>query len=175
MLILPVTGKISRHNLPLVTIGLILINCLVFFCFQLNDERRTHEAITFYFTSGLSEMEMPRYIEYRKATSEENSGRQDLEKLSDEELWKLYLAMRADIEFIEKLRTDQIITPNDADYSTWSQFRNQYEYLESKIVSANYGLIPAQAKPLTFSRICSCMVALSICWGTWFFYGWSVV
>ena len=150
MLILPVTGKISRHNLPLVTIGLILINCLVFFCFQLNDERRTHEALTFYFTSGLSEMEMPRYIEYRKATSEENSGRQDLEKLSDEELWKLYLAMRADIEFIEKLRTDQIITPNDSDYSTWSQFRNQYEYLESKIVSANYGLIPAQAKPLTF-------------------------
>jgi membrane associated rhomboid family serine protease len=150
MLIVPVTGKINRHNLPLVTIGLILMNCLVFFCFQLNDARRSHEALTFYFTSGLSEIEMSRYIEYRQAASEENSGRQDLTKLSDEELWNLYSSMRADIEFIEKLRNDQIITPNDADYSTWSQFRNQYEYLESKIISANYGLIPAQAKPLTF-------------------------
>ena len=150
MLIVPVTGKISRHNLPLITIGLILINCLVFFIFQLNDERRSHEAISFYFTSGLSEIEMSRYIEYTNATSEENSGLQDLEKLSDEALWNLYLAMRADTEFIEKLRSDQIITPHDAEYSTWSQFRNQYEYLESKITSANYGLIPAQAKPLTF-------------------------
>lgn len=150
MIIVPVTGKISRRNLPLVTIGLILINCLVFFIFQLNDERRSHEAITFYFTSGLSEIEMSRFIEYRNAASEENSGPQDLEKLSDEELWSLYLSMNGDTAFIEKLRSDQIITPQDSEYSTWSQFRNQYEYLESKITSANYGLIPAEAKPLTF-------------------------
>ncbi len=146
MLIVPVTGKISRHNLPLITIGLILINCLVFFIFQLNDQRRSHEAISFYFTSGLSEMEMPRFIEYRDADAEPP----DLENLSDEELWNLYLSMNSDTEFIEKLRSDQIITPNDAEYSTWSQYRNQYEYLESKVTSANYGLIPAQAKPITF-------------------------
>jgi membrane associated rhomboid family serine protease len=150
MIIVPVTGKISRRNLPLVTIGLILINCLVFFCFQLNDERRSHEAITFYFTSGLSEIEMSRFLEYRNAASEENTEPQNLEKLSDEELWSLYLSMNGDTEFIEKLRGDQIITPQDSEYSTWSQFRNQYEYLESKITSANYGLIPVKAKPLTF-------------------------
>ena len=146
MLIVPVTGKISRHNLPLITIGLILINCLVFFIFQLNDQRRSHDAIMFYFTSGLSEIEMSRFIEYR----DEDAESQDLENLSDEELWNLYLSMNSDTEFIEKLRSDQIITPNDAEYSTWSQYRNQYEYLESKITSANYGLIPAQAKPITF-------------------------
>jgi hypothetical protein len=82
MIIVPVTGKISRRNLPLVTIGLILINCLVFFIFQLNDERRSHEAITFYFTSGLSEIEMSRFLEYRNAASEENTEPQNLEKLS---------------------------------------------------------------------------------------------
>ncbi len=150
MIIVPVTGKISRRNLPLVTIGLILINCLIFFCFQLNDARRSHEAITYYFTSGLSEIEMARFIEYRNTASENKSEPQDLEKLSDEELWSLYLSMRADTEFIEKLRSDQIITPQDAEYSTWSHFRNQFEFLESKITSANYGLIPTEAKPFTF-------------------------
>ena len=45
MLIVPVTGKINRRNLPFVTIGLILINCLVFYFFQLNDDRRADEAI----------------------------------------------------------------------------------------------------------------------------------
>jgi membrane associated rhomboid family serine protease len=150
MIIVPVTGKISRHNLPLITIGLILINCLVFFAFQLNDERRSHEAFTFYFTSGLSEIEMSRFIEYRNAASEGNSGPQDLEKLGDEELWNLYLSMNGDTDFIEKLRGDQIITPQDAEYPAWSRLRNEYEYLESKITSANYGLIPVQAKPLTF-------------------------
>jgi len=150
MIIVPVTGKISRRNLPLVTIGLILINCLVFFIFQLNDDRRSHEAITFYFTSGLSEIEMSRFIEYRNTAAEENSGPQDLDKLSDEELWSLYLSMSGDTAFTEKLRTEQIITPQDAEYSAWSQLRNEYEYLESKITSANYGLIPVEAKPLTF-------------------------
>lgn len=150
MIIVPVTGKISRRNLPLVTMGLILINCLIFFIFQLNDDRRSHEAITFYFTSGLSEIEMSRFIEYRDAASEENSGPQDLDKLSDEELWRLYLTMSGDTAFIEKLRKEQIITPQDAEYSAWSQLRNEYEYLESKIISANYGLIPTEATPLTF-------------------------
>ena len=150
MIIVPVTGKISRNNLPLITIGLILINCLVYFIFQLNDQRRSYEALTFYFTSGLSEIEMPRYIQYRDKASAENSEPQVLEQLTDEELWNLYLAMNSDTEFIEKLRSDQIVTPHDAEYATWSQYRNQYEYMESKITSANYGLIPSQAKPLTF-------------------------
>ena len=150
MIIVPVTGKISRRNLPLVTIGLILINCLVYFIFQLNDDRRSHEAITFYFTSGLSEIEMSRFIEYRNSASEANSEWQDLDKLSDEELWSLFLSMRGDTEFIEKLRSEQIITPQDSEYSAWSQLRNEYEYLESKITSANYGLTPVEAKPLTF-------------------------
>ena len=150
MIIVPVTGKISRRNLPVITIGLVLINCLVFFIFQLNDARRSHEAISFYFTSGLSEIEMPRFMEYSRSGTQPNSGVPDLEKLSDEELWKLYLSMRADTEFIEKLRSEQIITPQDANYSIWSRLRIEYEYLESKIVSANYGLIPAEAKPLTF-------------------------
>jgi membrane associated rhomboid family serine protease len=150
MLIVPVTGKISRRNLPLVTIGLILMNCLVFFIFQLNDEQRSQEAITFYFTSGLAEIELTRFIEYRNAASEGNSEPQDLEKMSDEELWSRFLSMRGDTEFIDKLHNEQIVTPQDPDYPAWRRLRNEYEYLESKITSAVYGLTPTEAKPLTF-------------------------
>ena len=69
MFIVPVTGQISRRNLPLVTIGLILINCLVFFIFQSHQTKQYMQAEGYYFTSGLAEIEIARFIEYRNATA----------------------------------------------------------------------------------------------------------
>jgi hypothetical protein len=78
MFIVPVTGKISRRNLPFVTIGLILINCLVYFILQANDTHHQMKAVGFYFTSGLAEIELTRYIEYRNPSPDEASDTQDL-------------------------------------------------------------------------------------------------
>jgi membrane associated rhomboid family serine protease len=150
MLIVPVTGKISRRNLPFVTIGLILINCLVFYFFQLDDDRRTQEAFEFYFSSGLADIEMLRYVEYRGTVSEEHSSPKDLDKLNDDELQELFLSMRGDTEFVKNLRNEKIITPQDPEYAKWSQLRVEYDYLESNIIAASYGFKPNEAKPLTF-------------------------
>ena len=64
MLIIPITGKISWRNPPVITIGLILINCLVYFIFQYGDRDLYYEAELYYFTSGLAKIEMPRYMAY---------------------------------------------------------------------------------------------------------------
>jgi membrane associated rhomboid family serine protease len=150
MFIVPVTGQISRRNLPLVTIGLILINCLVFFIFQSHQAEQYLEAEGYYFTSGLAEIEIARFIEYRNATADEPFDPQELDRLNDEELIELYLKMRQDGEFDAKLRNEKIITPRDPEYHEWKQLRNWYEHLHSKIISAKYGFIPAESKPITF-------------------------
>ena len=149
MFIVPVTGNISRRNLPLLTIGLILINCLIFFIFQSNQAEEYMEAEGYYFTSGLAEMEIYRFIEYRHATMDEPMDSQELDRLNDEELTELYLKMREDGEFEAKLKNEEIITPQDPEYDEWKQLRNWYEDLHSKIISTRYGFTPAEAKPIT--------------------------
>jgi membrane associated rhomboid family serine protease len=150
MFIVPVTGQLSRRHLPLVTIGLILINCLIFFIFQSNQTRQHMEAEGYYFTSGLAEIEMSRFLEYRNRTADESLKPQDLDRLNDEELAELYLRMRQDGQFEAKLRNEEIITPRDSEYHEWKQLRNWYEHLRSKIVSAKFGFTPAESKPVTF-------------------------
>ena len=150
MFIVPVTGQISRRNLPLVTIGLILINCLVFFIFQSHQPEQYLEAEGYYFTSGLAEIEIARFIEYRNATADEPFDPQEIDQLNDEELIELYLKMRQDGEFDAKLRNEKIITLRDPEYHEWKQLRNWYEHLHSKIISAKYGFVPAESKPITF-------------------------
>jgi membrane associated rhomboid family serine protease len=150
MFIVPVIGKISRRNLPFVTIGLILINCLVFFIFQSHQASQYREAEGYYFTSGLAAIELAHFIEYRNPSAEEQPGPETLQRMPEEELIHRYLEMRRDGEFIKKLRNEEIITAQDPDYSRWKQLRPEYEHLQSQIVSVKYGLIPAEARPITF-------------------------
>jgi membrane associated rhomboid family serine protease len=150
MFIVPVTGKISRGNLPFVTIGLILINCLVFFLFQSHQADQYRETEEYYFTSGLAGIELSCFIKYRNPSADGQLDPDTLNRMGEEEIIRHYQQMREDGEFIEKLRNEEIITPKDPDYSEWKQLRAEYENQQSKIVSVKYGFIPAEAKPITF-------------------------
>jgi membrane associated rhomboid family serine protease len=150
MFIVPVTGKISRRNLPVVTIGLILFNCLVFFIFQSNQANQYREAEGYYFTSGLAGIELSRFIKYRNPSAGGQFDLDTLGRMDEEEIIRCYQEMREDGEFIKKLRSEEIITPLDPDYPKWKQLRAEYEHLQSKIVSVKYGFIPAEARPITF-------------------------
>jgi len=150
MFIVPVTGKINRRNLPVVTIGLILVNCLVFFIFQSNQVNQYREAEGYYFTSGLAGIELSRFIQYRNPSADTQVDPAILERMSEDQIIQLYRQMREDGDFIEKLRNAEIITPRDPDYENWKHLRSKYERLQSKIVSVKYGFIPAEARPITF-------------------------
>ena len=150
MFIVPVTGKINRRNLPVVTIGLILINCLAFFLFQSNQAEQYRKAEEYYFTSGLAEIELSRFIKYRNPSADEQLAPKTLERMGEEQIIRHYQKMREDGTFIKKLRNEEIITPRDPDYAAWRHLRAEYEHLQSKIVSVKYGFIPAEAKAITF-------------------------
>lgn len=140
MLLIPLTGKNTWKNPPVVTICLILINCFVFFSFQSNDTNKQVEAETFYFESRLAEIELFRYVHYLN----NNRGDQipDIDRLKEDEIFELHRQMRRDKRFLNLLENDEIIAPQDSVYSEWKTLRRKYEYFLSKVVTHTYGFTP---------------------------------
>ncbi len=150
MLLIPLTDKISWRNPPFVTIIIILLNCLVFFIFQLSDNSRYYEAEQFSWTSGLAKIEIEKYVEYTDTSDSTTSLYNSEGELNEEEAFNLYQKMKQDYDFLAKLQNEEIIAPQDPLYSEWKALREDYEEKRSKITSLNFGFIPAEHRPVTF-------------------------
>ncbi len=150
MVVVPISGKISWKNPPIITICLILINCFIYFIFQLNDNDYYMTVERYYFTCGLAEIEVPRYDIYLK---DKDGGVPDIqadEAMDEDQLFGLYMKMRQDGLFLKKLHEEEIITEADRIYEEWKDLRAEYEELQSKMFSISYGLIPAKKRIFTF-------------------------
>ncbi len=150
MLIIPLTGKISWRNPPVITICIILINCMVFFFFQSGEKEIFYKAKEFYFESKLAEIEIQRYIEYAKQKPKDMPNLKEHKELDKEALVRYQIQMDKDYGFLKKLRNDEIITIEDPVYAKWKRLRNIYEDKLSKVVFIKYGFRPAY-KSLTAS------------------------
>jgi membrane associated rhomboid family serine protease len=126
-----------------VTIGIILLCCLVFFLCQTGEADRQYEVSEYYFKSGLATIEIPRYIAYRDGHSWEEFDADYLEELGEERLSGLFLEMERDYPFLEKLNNDEIIIPADPEFAQWKFLRTEYERKRSQIISLQYGFRPA--------------------------------
>jgi len=149
MFIVPLTGKISWRNPPIVTIGIIFLNCLVFFLFQTGETEKQYEVSEYYFTSGLMSIEVPRYIAYREGRLHEPADSFQPEELDQDTLVRFYLELESDTLFLKKLNHDEIITPADPKYARWKFLRTEYEHRQSQIISLRYGFRPARKSFLT--------------------------
>jgi len=149
MLIIPLTEKISWRNPPIVTIGIILLNCLVFFLFQTGDTQKHYEISEYYFASGLARIEVPKYIAYREGRLQHAADSFNTEDIDDDTLVQYFLKMEQDSSFLDRLSNDKIITPAHPQYARWKVLRNEYEYKRSRIVSFKYGFRPAHKSVLT--------------------------
>jgi membrane associated rhomboid family serine protease len=151
MLIIPLTGKISKQNPPIVTILLILINCFVFFIFQWGDAEKYRKAFEFYLESGLAKMEVTRYGDYIIDTRGEGSISALLgqKELSDDAFMRLYPEMQRDEVFMKKLLNDEIITTEDPGYGPWKSLRMHFEAMKAQTVAQKYGFKPAERSLVT--------------------------
>jgi len=150
MLLIPLTDKISWRNPPVVTVVLILMNCLVYFIFQFDDQKKYFKAEELYFTSGLAEIEIKRYVEYRNTSDNESSLYDAKGRLNQKQALRYYQEMIKDSDYLDRLRNDEIITPRDSEYQKWKELRDEYEYLRAEITGLKYGFKPAEHKPITF-------------------------
>lgn len=150
MLIIPLTGKISKKNPPIVTIAIILINCFVFFVLQAGDTKRYGEATAFYFKSGLARIEVSAYLDYaRTARGAKTKLPPRIKELDEAAIMHLSIKMQSDEAFMEKLLNDEIITPREETYPGWKRLRTQYQDKLNRIVTFRYGFKPAKWSVLT--------------------------
>jgi len=149
MFIIPLTGKISVRNPPIVTIAIVLINCLVWFVLQAGDTDKQIEASELYFTSGLVNIEISHYLAYRDGRLQEPVEVMTDDQFDEETLVQNYLAMQRDELFQQKLKNDEIITPSDQIYAEWKDLRTEHELLRSQLTALQYGFIPKQKSLLT--------------------------
>jgi len=149
MFIIPLTGKISVRNPPIVTIAIVVINCLVWFVLQAGDADKQYKASEFYFTSGLVNIEISHYLAYRDDRLREPVEILTDDQFDEETLVQNYLAMQGDDLFQQKLRNDEIIRPSDPVYAEWKDLKTEYELISSQLTSRRYGFIPERKSLLT--------------------------
>ena len=145
MLIIPLTGKFSWKNLPILTILLILINCTAYLTVQSGDSSDYDDAMMFYAKSGLADIEIGHYATYREAQGK------PLKPVKNPEKRKQYYAheMMNDDAFQNVLQNDGIIKPTEPSYEKWKDLRLQFDARLKRISYMKYGFIPANHDPLT--------------------------
>ena len=149
MLIIPLTGKISLRNPPIVTIAIVLINCLVWFGIQAGDVDKQNEISEFYFNSGLAAIEISYYIAYSEDRLQEQVEVVTGDQFDEETLVQSYLAMQGDRLFQQKLKREEIITRSDPVFAEWKGLTTEYKTMSSQLVTPKYGFIPDQKSLLT--------------------------
>jgi membrane associated rhomboid family serine protease len=155
MLIIPLTGTLSKKNPPIVTIGIIAVCSFVFFVIQSSDMRRYEQAQEFYFDSGLYKVELSAYFTYLSTTRQDRRA----EALAKKQNWSRQAVvvwcqrMMQDAEFQAKLVNDEIIRGDQPGFAEWKGLRSQYDDILSRVVAVRYGFRPAMPTyftPLTY-------------------------
>ena len=136
MLILPVSRGLDWRIPPLVTLLLILVNTLIYFGAQHDENTRAIRAYYYYAESTLPQIELPRYVKHLEAhghVREAIDAEQALAQMDQNDKWFPVLQkMETDEVFMQQLRADKIITPSEVKYAEWREARNEYERRQNK-------------------------------------------
>lgn len=146
MLFLPIDRKPDWRRPPLATVGLIVVNCLVFVLLQYRDDVSFERALDYYLDSPLEEIELPRYSEYLERTGR----REDLAQLRAEreaapkeyrDMVVLGTLLR-DGRFQRALAAGEVIGPDAPRHAEWRKARQRFETLLNEDVTWRLGLHP---------------------------------
>ncbi len=150
MLIIPADRGIDWRRAPVMTGAIILLNMLIFFAWQWQDDDRLREAAGFYQKEDLLKLEYPVFVSYLS-----QSGRKD-EANRMEELWlkgeqeTVALTLLSDHGFTRDLEdTDMDFWGEDV-YYHWRDKRGRLNEMLGDISVFHMGLIPAEHRPITF-------------------------
>lgn len=139
MLIIPIEKKPDWRRPPLATLLLILLNCLVFFSYQGDDEQRWQTAIEFYQQHDLLGHEAELYLQYRKQRDDSDFWRElPAEQTLERDLFLLY-SIAQDTGFDHYARNRAAATD-----SQWLFDRERFEELRDRLSVFAYGFSPSQ-------------------------------
>ncbi|MEW6647489.1 MAG: rhomboid family intramembrane serine protease [Pseudomonadota bacterium] len=155
LLLLPFDRRVDWKRPPLITLGLILLNCAVFFLLQSGDDAKLNTAYTYYADCRLADVEFPLYSAYlhRQDRLAELHEFDEQYELVDGKIIYAYptlpLTLEFDHGFISALTNDELITAADPRYADWRTERAEYQRLLDSSFIHRYALRPAHATPVT--------------------------
>jgi len=143
MLIIPVSRRPDWRHPPVVTLLLILLNCLIYFGVQSGDDKRQENAFRFYADSSLPGLELPRYAKHLEMSGHTRDASKVSKALDDERWPEVLMTMEADAAFMKRLRDSQIIVPDEAEYAAWRRQREKFDHLHQAGIVERFGFKPA--------------------------------
>ena len=155
MFIIPLEKSINWRKPPVVTFLLIIINTAVLFFTQAQDENILKSSVSYYLSSELPKMELPRYIK-TQPNSVNGLDNEDLiaaiknQETNEETIVSILVAMENDDAFMNRLHKNEIITQQDEDYTPWKTARTEFDNLRQNTFMSRYGFTPSQHRPVTF-------------------------
>jgi membrane associated rhomboid family serine protease len=144
MLIIPVSRRPDWRNPPLVTLLLILVNCLIYFGLQSGDDRRLENAYRYYESSTLRELELPRYIRHLENKGQSGKAEAASAALDDDRWPRVLMAMENDAAFMQRLRSGAIVRPDETDYASWRRQRDEFDRMKRSSLVERFGFRPAE-------------------------------
>jgi len=138
MLILPAEHPLDWKRPPVLTLLLILLNCLIYFAYQSGDPAREQRAIASYLQGGLLEREKTVFIEaFGSEHGLTPDERQGLAQAPPAYLAELVLN---DLRFEQQLHLDPAYLANP----DWQQARQVAEAARDQISLYRFGFMPAK-------------------------------
>lgn len=162
---IPLENKPSWRSPPWMTVLLILINCAVYWGWQVPEENAVERAAPIYARTALPAIELPLFVQHLQREAERKGSRinsdmvRTAEKLHKAQQFEpLYLLMWQEGRFRRALLAGEVIAPSAANYADWKAARAQFAPREPKPFTARWamsyepgaGLQPVQALTSTF-------------------------
>ncbi len=148
LLIIPFEKKPELRNPPVLTVLLIIINTVIYFGFQSGDKALYEEAFALYENERLYEIELPRYIEWRRQNTHD-AELPDYEDMDDEAKIVLLREMMFDGDFQAQLKANRIIRPDDPEFRRWRDVRERFDALVESTFIQKYSLKTREPTALT--------------------------
>jgi membrane associated rhomboid family serine protease len=145
VLIVPLHRRMAWGNAPLITLALVLVNCLVFALLQRDDTVALHRASTYYAQADLAAVEGPAYIKWLHELDRKDD-REKLAELQREPSRALELIQR-DEKFLGDLDDDKIIVPDSPEYAQWKPRRLEFERLLDDAFTMRHSLRFSHLEP----------------------------
>lgn len=137
MLILPLHKPLSRDNLPLVTLLLILLNIVVYAGWQRHDAAPLRQAQRYYLDSGLGALEAPAYARYLERSGQRERLAQLQQVPAAERSAFVGAATVHDVRFVQALRDGSAFADADT-RQAWSSLRVRYDVLLQRVFTLRH-------------------------------------
>lgn len=152
MIILPTEKRFDARYAPTVLFGIVLLNVLVFFFYQSNDDNKISTSLKTYLEQDFLSLEWPHYQTYLKAKQDKDSA-ENLALAQDyfehQAFEHLATQIVLDTDFYEFLFRDPYNLIGHKHVEVWSEKRSQINRDIQSLSFFAYGLIPRDLRIVT--------------------------